>query len=59
MTTMTFDACTHLGILDVPPTPDVRKAEDEIPELADLAVPIARLPLSPNTTTPPVRQRNL
>lgn len=57
MTTLTADACTNLGIL-VPPTPDVRKAEDEIPELADLALPVTPLPLSPNTTTPPVRQRN-
>lgn len=51
MTTLTADACTNLGIL-VPPTPDVRKAEDEIPELADAKLPIARLPLSPNTIAP-------
>ena len=39
-------------------TPDVRKAEDEIPELATAKLPVAPMPLSPNTTTPPVRQRN-
>lgn len=62
MTTLTADACTNLGILAVPPTPDVRKAEDELdPKTLDQhRKALARIagPLSPNTTTPPVRQRN-
>ena len=31
-------------------TPDVRKAEDEIPELADLALPVAPMPLAQENT---------
>lgn len=46
---MTASECAHIGFLaerEVPPTPTVRHL-DEIPELADAKLPVARTPIAP------------